>query len=119
MPKYLPDNWGINVSTRTPMYLRAPEFIHHEVNRLAKAKGLSNNEWVLRALRDHTLRDEPLLFPVTAEQLLTKRRMFGFRIERLLREVVGELAEERGVSLTVWILDALLSKMATISSEEG
>lgn len=119
MPEYLPDDWGEDVVTRAVIQLRVPAFIYAEVDRIAEGEALSNNEWVVRALRDQLQRDEPLLYPLTAERLLTNRRLMNIRLESGLGTRVRNRAKRRGVTLTVWVLDAMLSKMAALSAKEG
>ena len=72
----------------------------------------SRNKWLLRAARMMLKRGYPIRAKTTARELLIGKQPITFRVDPLTLELIDEACDEDDLTRTVWIMDAILSRLA-------
>ena len=95
-----------------PVGFRIGEGLKDMVEEAAAATGISQNRWMLEAINGLLNLGEPKGSGVTAELLLHRKIPTMVRVPPLTLELMNEYCEEREMPRTVFLLDALLTKLA-------
>lgn len=104
---------------RVPVQFRIGEGMLARLQHAVESSGQSRTGWVREACHDLLETGKPLRVKLTAAELLANRVTLMVRLEPFLVEMIDEACEERGVSRTVWILDACLTKMRQNGARRG
>lgn len=95
-----------------PVGFRIGSQLKDRVELAAERAGISQNRWMLEAINGLLELGEPEGTDVTAELLLHQKVPTMVRVPPLMLELMNEHCEERDMPRTVFLLDALLTKLA-------
>lgn len=72
----------------------------------------SRNAWMVEAVEEMLALDEPVPTLITADELLSSKKTLMVRLPQYTVDVIDSVCEDRNIKRTVWLLDAMLSKIS-------
>jgi hypothetical protein len=75
-------------------------------------EGVSRNQWIQEAIARHIERGRAIPYRFTAEWLLSRKSNVMMRLDGLTLSLMNEACMDQRIPRTVFLLDALLSRLA-------
>lgn len=108
MPRTTP-----TLDPKAPIQVRFGSGLLQRIDAAATEVGVSRNTWIAEAADKHLSRNGARKrYHTTAEELMADRTMFMVRLEPLLVGLIDEAAAWRGLTRTIWLMDACLAALA-------
>lgn len=81
------------------------------IDKAAWEAGISRTVWVQEAADRALLNGKPRRYRTTATELMARRTAIMIRMDTSAVGLIDEQAKERGVTRTVWLIDACLASL--------